>query len=68
VLESSRDVLILKLKVEDKEYLTTYYQLKESTFIRAYTSKYPNLSCNSTQRNEKQHHILRGGLSKNITL
>ena len=25
VLESLRDALILKLKVEDKEYLTTYY-------------------------------------------
>jgi hypothetical protein len=47
VLESSRDALILKLKVEDKEYLTIYYQLKESTFIRAYTSKYLNLNCNS---------------------
>jgi hypothetical protein len=68
VLESSRDALILKLKVEDKEYLTTYYQPKESTFICAYTSKYLNLGCNSIQRNEKQYHVLGGGLSKNITL
>jgi hypothetical protein len=68
VLESLCDTLILKLKVKDKEYLTTYYQPKELTFICAYTSKYLNLGCNSTQRNKKQHHILRGGLSKNIIL
>jgi hypothetical protein len=64
-LDASRDALILALRDDEKEYLTNYYQPKEPSFCRAYTSKYPNLGCHSTQRNEKMHDVIGLGLSKN---
>jgi hypothetical protein len=66
LLDMSRANLLLALQDDEKEYLTNYYQPKEPSFCRAYTSKYPNLGCHSTQRNEKIHDVVTVGLSKNI--
>lgn len=66
LLDLSRDNIILALQDNEKEYLTNYYQPKEPSFCRAYTSKFPNLGCHSTQRNEKIHDVVTVGLSKNI--
>ena len=66
LLDTARDNLILDLKVDEKEYLTGYYQLKEHSFCRAYTRLYPNLGIHSTQRNEVQHIASTKGLSKHI--
>jgi hypothetical protein len=56
-LESARDRLILRLRNDEKEYLVEYYQPKEPSFARAYTSRLPNLGIHSTQRNEKYHDV-----------
>ena len=65
-LDSAREKLILRLHDDEKEYLVEYYQPKEPSFARAYTSRLSNLGIHSTQRNEKYHDVASVGLSKNI--
>ena len=69
-LEDARNMLILSLKVSEKEYLTEYYQPKEPQFCRAYTSQYRNLGQYSTARSERNHQVQResANLNKNLTL
>ena len=68
-LNDTRDALLNNLRPAEREYLNSYYKLKEKSFCRAYTTKLPNLGVHSTQRNEKQHHVITGGtkLIKNIS-
>jgi hypothetical protein len=65
-LNDARQQLLDHLRPPERIYLTSYYEPKEPLFCRAYTSKYANLGVYSTQRNEKQHHVGRSRLSKNI--
>jgi hypothetical protein len=65
-LETVQQALLDHICPAERIYLTNYYEPKEPSFCSAYTLKYPNLGVNSTQRNEKQHHIGSGQLSKNI--
>jgi hypothetical protein len=67
-LETNRNKLIQALESKEKEYLTGYYQPKEHSFCRAYTSRYLNLGVHSTQRNKKYHDVSGIRLSKNITV
>ena len=60
--DSNRDILLEQLREQEKEYLLSYYERKKRQFITAYTKRYPNLGCASTQRGESMHPVI-----KNIT-
>jgi hypothetical protein len=59
ILEEQRDKLLKELDTKERDYLTGYYGPKEPQFIAAYTKTYPNLGCNSTQRSEGYHPVLK---------
>jgi hypothetical protein len=64
-LNSSRAAILAVLKPSEQSYLLDYYQPKEPSFCRAYTSYYPNLGCHASARVEKAHDVISVGLSKN---
>ena len=66
-LGDARTTLLNQLRPVDRIYLSEYYEPKEQSFCRAYTSKYLNLGVYSTQRNKKQHHVGGRKLNKNIS-
>ena len=42
-LKHTRDELLAKLGEKERAYLIDFYYPKESSFARAFTTKYPNL-------------------------
>jgi hypothetical protein len=65
-LDTARDALILAPRSDEKEYLTGWYQPKESQFCKAYTCQYKNLETYATQRIERNHFTVSRTLHKNI--
>ena len=66
ILDTARDSLILALKSDEKEYLTGWYQPKESQFCKAYTCQYRNLETYATQCIERNHFTVSQPLHKNL--
>jgi hypothetical protein len=66
ILEHTSNALLSKLRPEEQEYLINYYKSKETSFVRYYTTKLPNLGMHSSQRGEQGHRGVKRGLSKNL--
>ncbi len=58
-LERNRGVLLDQLHQKEQNYLTNFYQRQEYQFVMAYTKQLPNLGCNSTQRGESVHPLVK---------
>ena len=67
-IQKSRNMLLKELEEDEQAYLIDYYKPKESSFVRYYTSQYPNLGMNSSQRGEQGHQAFKKGLSKSVPL
>ena len=55
LLDVNRGKLLAQLLAVDVKYFEDTYLDREDEFCKAYTAKYPNLGCGSTQRNEGFH-------------
>jgi MULE transposase domain len=67
-LGSRRDKLLAELHEPERRYLQENWEPKECQFVRAYTRGYPNLGCNSTQRNESYHVVVKESLNRQLPL
>lgn len=67
-LEERRGKLLAELREPEHLYLKNNWQSKEHQFVRAYTRNYPNLGCNSTQRNESYHVVEKQSLNRQLPL
>ena len=67
-LLDNRKKLDKELFKEDRDYMVSFYGPREHQFIRAYTRRYSNLGCNSTQRGESYHSVIKSFLNPQIAL
>ena len=67
-LKTARITLLSRLQRQERHYLRSFYQPKESQFCHAYTRLLPNLGVNSTQRGESYHVVVKVKLHKNLTV
>ena len=67
-LETARTTLFSRLQRQERHYLRSFYQPKESQFCHAYTRLLPNLGVNSTQRGESYYVVVKVKLYKNLTV
>lgn len=67
-VEKARASLISQLDPDEREYLTSIYQPKETSFLRAYTTRYRNLGVHSTQCNESLHPITKRRLRRSLVV
>ncbi|KAH6973981.1 hypothetical protein EDB80DRAFT_831305 [Ilyonectria destructans] len=67
-LEERRGKLLAELQESERLYLKNHWEPKERQFVRAYTRQYPNLGCNSTQRNESYHVVVKESLNRQLPL
>jgi hypothetical protein len=67
-LETARTILLSRLQRQERHYLRSFYQPKESQFCYTYTRLLLNLGVNSTQRGESYHVIVKIKLYKNLTV
>jgi hypothetical protein len=67
-LTTRRQELLDLLRPQEKTYLLSYCQPKESQFIRFYTARYKNLGCSSTQSNESFNSVINRVTHSQMTL
>ncbi len=67
-LGNRRKKLLAELHEPEQRYLKENWEPKERQFVRAYTRGYPNLGCNSTQRNESYHVVVKESLNRQLPL
>jgi hypothetical protein len=58
-VDEMRAILYSHLKPAEHNYIEKNWRPKKPFIIRAYTRAYPNLGCNSSQRNEGSHHHVK---------
>ncbi|KAK2471402.1 hypothetical protein H9L39_17633 [Fusarium oxysporum f. sp. albedinis] len=67
-LEERRGKLLAEFREPERLYLKNNWEPKERQFVRAYTRQYPNVGCNSTQRNESYHVVVKESLNRQLPL
>ena len=67
-LETVRTTLLSRLQRQERHYLRSFYQLKESQFCYTYTRLLLNLKVNSTQKGESYHVVVKVKLYENLTV
>jgi hypothetical protein len=67
-LETARKTLLSRLQRQEKEYLRSFYQPKESQFYHAYIRLLPNLGVNSIQKGESYYVVIKVKLHKNLSV
>ncbi|KAM4061907.1 hypothetical protein HRG_008824 [Hirsutella rhossiliensis] len=67
-LEERRGELLAEIREPERLYPKNNWQPKERQFVRAHTRQYPNLGCNSTQRNESYHVVVKQSLNRQLPL
>ena len=67
-LKTAHTTLLSRLQCQERDYLRSFYQPKESQFCHAYTRLLPNLGVNSTQRGESYYVVVKVKLYKNLTI
>lgn len=67
-LEQRREKLLAEFRESERVYLRKNWEVKERQFVRAHTRQYPNLGCNSTQRNEGYHVVVKESLNRQLPL
>ncbi len=67
-LERNRGVLLDNLHQKEQNYLISFYQRQESQFVTAHTKELPNLGCNSTQRGESSHPVVKAATNRHTPI
>ncbi|KAH7231231.1 uncharacterized protein BKA55DRAFT_696126 [Fusarium redolens] len=67
-LEERRGKLLAEFREPERLYVKNNWEPKERQFVRAYTRQYPNVGCNSTQRNESYHVVVKESLNRQLPL
>jgi hypothetical protein len=67
-LEVKRTAMKAAMRLADQEYIDKHWVPKERQVIRVYTSKYANLNCFSSQREEGQHPVVKTVLNSQLRL
>ncbi len=67
-LERNRGVLLDNLHQKEQNYLISFYQRQESQFVTAHTKELPNLGCNSTQRGESNHPVVKAATNRHTPI
>ncbi|KJZ68322.1 hypothetical protein HIM_12289 [Hirsutella minnesotensis 3608] len=56
------------MREPERLYVENNWKEKEKQFARAHTRHYPNLGCNTTQRNESYHVVVKASLNRQLPL
>jgi hypothetical protein len=64
----NRTELLVNMKLSEQSYISKHWYPRESQFIYIYTSKDPNLGCNSIQRAESTYPVTTILLNHQLSL
>ena len=67
-IERNRGILLDHLHQKEQNYLVSFYQRQEQLFVTAYTKELPNLGCNSTQRGERSHPMVKNSTNRHTRI
>ncbi|KJZ69110.1 hypothetical protein HIM_11500 [Hirsutella minnesotensis 3608] len=67
-LGKGRHKLLAEMREPERLYVENNWKEKEKQFARAHTRHYPNLGCNTTQRNESYHVVVKASLNRQLPL
>jgi len=67
-LVENREVLMNAMNIGEQDFMRKHWLPKEEAFVTLYTSKDPNLSCNSNQRAESTHPVTITLLNHQLSL
>ncbi|KJZ68301.1 hypothetical protein HIM_12309 [Hirsutella minnesotensis 3608] len=67
-LGKGRHRLLAEMREPERLYVENNWKGKEPQFARAHTRHYPNLGCNTTQRNESYHVVVKASLNRQLPL